>query len=172
MAETPPRRLRVQAAPLLSSGPRVVDAIAYGEDAPDADAATVRAATVADAHGFVTRLPGAYLAAVGDDGATLSGGQRARVALARALRKPARAFLLDEPTAALDAKTEGRVLDGVVAHAKATGATLVLVAHARSAVAKCDFATVLEDGAVVESGPYAALAADPNSRLNAALDAP
>ena len=63
-------------------------------------------------------------------------------------------------------------LDGVVAHAKATGATLVLVAHARSAVAKCDFATVLEDGAVVESGPYAALAADPNSRLNAALDAP
>ena len=78
---------------------------------------------------------------------------------------------MDEPTAALDARTEANVLDGVRAVCDARGATLLLVAHKRSAVARCEFVTVLEGGRAVETGAYAALAADPASRLNACLDA-
>ena len=129
------------------------------------------AAALAEAHAFVSELPGAYLAEVGDGGEALSGGQRARLGVARALkRSTASAFLLDEPTSALDAKTESKVLDNLMGLAKRRGATVVLVAHSRAAVAKCDFVSVLKDGAIVETGAVSALTAKADSHLNAALD--
>ncbi|KAH8066171.1 ATPase [Aureococcus anophagefferens] len=154
---------------LLSSGSRVVDAVTYGS-APVVDANVEAAAEAAVAGGFIRELDGAFLAEIGATGDRLSGGQRSRLSVARA-RGAATFWLLDEPTAALDAKTEAAVLDNVLGLAKARGVTVLLVAHSKAAVAKCDFASVLAGGAVVETGTVAVLAQDPKSKLAAALAA-
>ncbi|EGB04015.1 hypothetical protein AURANDRAFT_67572 [Aureococcus anophagefferens] len=160
-----------QASLLLSSGSRVVDAVTYGGE-PVVDANVEAAAEAAVAGGFIRELDGAFLAEIGATGDRLSGGQRSRLSVARALARDAATFwLLDEPTAALDAKTEAAVLDNVLGLAKARGVTVLLVAHSKAAVAKCDFASVLAGGAVVETGTVAVLAQDPKSKLAAALAA-
>ena len=81
--------------------------IAYAR--PDATQEEVeQAARLAQAHGFIERLPDGYDTVVGDRGLTLSGGQRQRVAIARALVADPRILILDDATSSVDARTEAR----------------------------------------------------------------
>lgn len=113
----------------------------------------------------VRALPGGLDAPVGERGGLLSGGQRQRVALARALLRGGELLILDEATAALDARTERRVVATV--RARLGGAGLLVIAHRFTAVEEADMVHVLEAGRIVErgspaelarrAGPYAAL---------------
>jgi thiol reductant ABC exporter CydD subunit len=113
--------------PYVLPGP-VVDSIRLGD--PDADEAAVRAAAAkADALDLLGR-------AAGEGGAGLSAGERQRVALARMFLRDAPLLLLDEPTAHLDAATEGHVLAALREHAR--GRTVLLVAHRAALLAAAD----------------------------------
>lgn len=121
----------------------------------------VRALQRACADGFVDALPGGAGTAVGP-GATLSGGQAQRIALARAWAKStARVWLLDEATSALDAATRDRVLDAL----RGDPRTMIWITHDPAVMQSCDRVLVLDDGLLVEQGTYAALWADPSSAL-------
>jgi ATP-binding cassette subfamily C protein CydD len=111
------------------------DNLALGN--PAVDDSVLRAALEAvDAAGFVDALPGGWHTELGAGGAGISQGQRQRLALARALSRPAPLVLLDEPTAALDEQTESRVLAGIATALR--GRTVVLVTHRPAPVALAD----------------------------------
>jgi ATP-binding cassette subfamily B protein len=134
----------------------VAENIAYGR--PGATRAeVVAAARAANADEFVRRLPDGYDTVLGERGATLSGAQRQRLAIARALARDAPILVLDEPTSALDAGTEALVM-GTLARLMA-GRTTFVIAHRLSTIRDADRVLVLEDGRVVEDGPPAALLA-------------
>jgi ATP-binding cassette subfamily B protein len=106
---------------------------------------------------FVARLPEEYYTLVGEGGARLSGGQRRRVALARALVRDASIFLLDEPTSGLDARSETLVIEAL--RRVAQNRTLVMVSHRLRLAAIADRVVVLEGGQIVEQGPPTVLLA-------------
>ena len=121
------------------------------------DAEVEQAARLAEAHDFILRKPGGYGFAIGEGGASLSGGERRRIAIARAILKDAPILILDEATSALDGETEGRIkraLDRLRA-----GRTTFVIAHRLSTVADAYRILVLEGGRIVEQGRFAELAA-------------
>jgi ATP-binding cassette subfamily B protein/subfamily B ATP-binding cassette protein MsbA len=128
--------------------------IAYGH--PDAtDEQIRRAAEAANIHTFIQRLPEGYDTLVGERGATLSGGERHRLAIARALLKNAPILILDEPTSALDAETEHEIvqaLSRLVRHR-----TTLIIAHRLSTLRLADRIVVLDKGKIVEQGTQAEL---------------
>jgi ABC-type multidrug transport system fused ATPase/permease subunit len=125
---------------------------------PDASDATVRAAaTVAAADDFIAALPDGYDTLLGERGTKLSTGQRQRLSIARAVLKDAPILILDEPTAALDAETELRVLERLAAWGK--GRLIFLITHRLSTVRRADQIVVVQGGRVVESGSHAELLA-------------
>ncbi|GBG63853.1 hypothetical protein CBR_g39637 [Chara braunii] len=132
--------------------------ILYGK--PDAsDEEIERAAMAANAHSFITALPGGYDTQCGERGVQLSGGQKQRVAIARAIIKDPKILLLDEATSALDAESERVVqeaLDRVM-----VGRTTVVVAHRLSTVRNADMIAVVKGGEVVEKGTHEELLAVP-----------
>jgi ABC-type multidrug transport system fused ATPase/permease subunit len=136
--------------PLLFAG-TIKENIAYGRLDAD-DAALESAARSARAHDFIAKLPDGYLTDVGDRGTKLSLGQQQRIALARAFLKDAPILLLDEPTAALDLRTEADLLDGLARLME--GRTVVIVAHRLSTVRHADAIHVLDHGRIVESGTH------------------
>ena len=129
----------------------VADNIAFGR--PDAtDGQIVRAAELANADEFITRLPNGYDSMIGDRGATLSGGQRQRIGIARALIRDNPILILDEPTAALDAQSEELVIDAL--ERLMEGRTVIAVAHRLSTLRDADKIVVIKDGVVAEKGPH------------------
>jgi ABC-type multidrug transport system fused ATPase/permease subunit len=106
---------------------------------------------------LVERLPDGWETQIGEGGVRLSGGQRRRVALARAILRDASVLLLDEPTSGLDAASEQAVLDALD-HA-AEGRTVLSVSHRLSLAARADRVVVLDGGRVVEQGPPGGLLA-------------
>jgi ABC-type multidrug transport system fused ATPase/permease subunit len=127
----------------------IAENIAYGR--PDAGREEIVAAAVAaNADGFVRRLPQGYDTVVGERGATLAGGEKQRLAIARALLKDAPILILDEPTSALDAETEGLILDAL--DRLVDGRTTFIIAHRLTAIRRADKIVVLEDGRIVEAG--------------------
>ena len=117
-------------------------------DATDHD--VEQAARVANAHGFIEKLPDGYLTPIGENGVFLSGGQRQRLSIARAVLRRAPILLLDEATSALDGQSEALVLDALE---RITGnVTTIVIAHRLSTVIKADSIVELEGGEVLEQG--------------------
>ena len=104
----------------------------------------VAAATQADAHHFIERLPEGYETLVGERGMRLSGGERQRISLARAFLKDAPVLVLDEPTSAVDVATEARILAAM--RRLAAGRTTFLIAHRSSTLEGCDLMVELRGG--------------------------
>jgi ATP-binding cassette, subfamily C, bacterial CydD len=121
-----------------------------------------RAAGVLD---FAGRLPQGLDTPVGEQGVGLSRGEAQRVALARVFLKDAPVFLLDEPTAGLDADTERRVLDAIESFR--VGRTVLTVTHRLADIRRADRILVMEEGRIIEDGPPAGLisAGGPFQRL-------
>jgi len=125
--------------------------IAYGR--PDASIEdTVRAATLANAHEFITELPQGYATMVGDRGLTLSGGQRQRIAIARAIVRNTPILILDEPTAGLDAASEHAVVDALDRLMR--GRTTVVIAHHLGTIRHADVIFVVRDAKIAERGSH------------------
>ncbi|WP_421785739.1 ABC transporter ATP-binding protein [Hyphobacterium sp.] len=125
--------------------------IAFGQMDADRDAIEA-AARAADAHDFISALPGGYDAPVGPRGSQLSGGQRQRIAIARALLADAPVLLLDEATSALDAEAESRVQNALKKLSE--GRTTIVIAHRLATVRDADRIYVMEQGRVAETGRH------------------
>ncbi|HEX7795393.1 MAG TPA: ABC transporter ATP-binding protein [Vicinamibacterales bacterium] len=138
---------------LLFSG-TIWENISYGR--PDAEPEeTIRAAQLANAHDFIMNLPHGYGTVVGERGATLSGGQRRRIAIARAIVRNTPILILDEPTTGLDAVSEHAVVEALEYLMK--GRTSVVIAHHLDTVQRADVIFVVKDAAIVERGTHETL---------------
>ncbi|HHX28987.1 MAG TPA: ABC transporter ATP-binding protein [Firmicutes bacterium] len=118
------------------------------------------AARLAQADGFIQSLPQGYETPVGELGNRISGGEKQRLSLARALLRPAHVFLLDEATSALDYHAERRVIEGIWNANAAQDMTILVIAHRLSSVQHADRILVLESGRPVESGTHSELMAE------------
>jgi ATP-binding cassette subfamily B protein len=129
----------------------VRDNIALGR--PDAtEPEIVAAAKAAYAHDFIMAFPRGYATQVGEHGMQVAGGERQRIAVARALLKDAPVILLDEATASLDSESE-RQVQGAIEHL-CQGRTTIVIAHRLHTVVDAHRIFVIEDGTVVESGRH------------------
>lgn len=117
----------------------------------------VEAAVAANAAEFIEALPDGYDTLIGERGMTLSGGEKQRLAIARAFLKRAPILILDEPTSALDTRTERLLLDALDRLVKAR--TTFIIAHRLSTIRRADRIVVLDHGRVVEQGRHAELLA-------------
>ena len=117
----------------------------------------IAAAKLAGAHDFIGKLPQGYDTLVEERGTNFSGGQRQRLAIARALVGDPRILIFDEATSALDAESE----EIIQANLKrmTLGRTVIIIAHRLSAVRQCDRIVALETGRLVEQGTHAELLA-------------
>lgn len=117
----------------------------------------IAAAKAAHAHDFIMSFENGYDTPVGEHGTQLSGGQRARISIARAFLKNAPILLLDEPTAALDAESEKEVQRALDDLRKSR--TTLLIAHRLQTVMSADKICVVDDGSIVETGSHQELLA-------------
>jgi ATP-binding cassette, subfamily B, bacterial MsbA len=128
--------------------------IAYGKPGAS-DKEIEEAAKRANAHDFISKCPQGYATIIGDRGVKISGGERQRIAIARALLKNAPILILDEATSQLDSTSERIVqeaLDSLV-----TGRTVFVIAHRLSTVRNANRIVVLDKGAIVEQGTHSQL---------------
>ncbi len=139
-----------QGAELFSGTVR--DNIARFGDAVDED--VVAAAQSANVHDMILRLPAGYETVIGAGGATLSGGMRQRIGLARALFGKPRLVVLDEPSANLDSDGEQALLRALH-ELRARRATVILVTHQMGLLKDVDFIGVVVDGQLKSYGPRA-----------------
>ena len=125
--------------------------IRYGRlDATDEDCK--KAAKLANADGFIRRLPNGYDTVLTGDGANLSQGQRQLIAIARAAVADPPALILDEATSSIDTRTEVLVQRGMDALMK--GRTSFVIAHRLSTVRNADCIMVMEQGRIIERGTH------------------
>jgi ATP-binding cassette subfamily B protein len=116
-----------------------------------------RAASLANAHDFIARLPRGYRTLVGERGVKLSGGERQRVALARAFLADAPILILDEATSSLDSESEMLIQEAI--GRLMAGRTAIVIAHRLSTVRALDRILVFDSGQIVEDGDHATLLA-------------
>ena len=132
----------------------IANNIAFGK--PGTSAGDIlRAAEIANAHGFISQLEGGYQTNIGDGGNRLSGGQKQRIAIARAVLKNPDILILDEATSALDTESERLVQDALFKLMK--DRTSLVIAHRLSTIQHCDEICVLQQGSIVERGTHAQL---------------
>ncbi|MCD7881371.1 MAG: ABC transporter ATP-binding protein/permease [Clostridiales bacterium] len=129
----------------------VMDNIRYGRlDATDEEC--IQAAKLANADGFIRRLPDGYETMLTGDGSNLSQGQRQLLAIARAAVADPPVLILDEATSSIDTRTERLVQEGMDALMK--GRTSFVIAHRLSTVRNADCIMVLEQGRIIERGTH------------------
>lgn len=129
----------------------IAENIAYSK--PDASPLEImRAAKIANAHDFITRLPDGYDTRVGERGHRLSGGEKQRVAIARAIIHDPRILILDEATASVDTETERQIQEAISRLIR--GRTTFAIAHRLSTLRGADRLVVLERGRIVEAGTH------------------
>lgn len=125
--------------------------IRYGDlTAPWDD--VVDASRKARLHDSIMRLPGGYDTVVGERGLKLSGGEKQRVSLARAILKRSPILLCDEPTSSLDSHTESEIMSNLKEVGRDT--TCLIIAHRLSTIQDCDIIVVMDGGRVVERGTH------------------
>ena len=130
--------------------------IAYGR--PGATRAEVeRAATLAHLDSFIARLPQGYDTPVGERGLKVSGGEKQRIAIARALLKDPPILILDEATSSLDSRAESAILGALQAATERR--TTLVIAHRLSTITDADTIVVLDQGVIVEQGSHTSLLA-------------
>jgi len=130
--------------------------IIYGmEDVKDEE--VIEASKIANAYNFIMNLPEQFDTTIGDRGVTVSGGERQRIAIARALVRNPEILIFDEATSALDAESEKVVQDAIDSSLK--NKTAVIVAHRLSTIINCDTIYMFEKGKVVEYGSHSELMA-------------
>src|SRR5256884_344769 len=138
----------------------IADNIAYAAPGASCDQ-VVAAARAANAHEFIERLPQAYDTEVGARGMKLSGGQRRRVALARAFLKDSPILILDEPTSSVDAKTEAAIVEAL--ERLKQGRTVIVISHRSTTLAGCSAFLTVDGGRVVAQTTPAPVVAVPAS---------
>lgn len=112
----------------------------------------VEAAKKACCHDFITALPDGYNTVIGEGGSTLSGGEKQRISIARAMLKDAPIILLDEATASVDPENEVHLQQAISALVK--NKTLVVIAHRLSTIRNADQILVVDDGKIVQRGTH------------------
>lgn len=116
------------------------------------DAEIVAAAKKACCHDFIVRLPKGYDTMVGEGGCTLSGGEKQRLSIARAVLKDAQIILLDEATASLDPENEVEVQRAI--NTLIAGRTVIVIAHRLKTIRNADNIVVLDQGRIAEQGTH------------------
>ena len=135
----------------------VMENIRYGRlEASDEDC--IKAAKIANAHDFITRLPDGYNTMLSGDGANLSQGQRQLLSIARAAVADAPVMILDEATSSIDTRTEKLVQQGT--DQLMEGRTVFVIAHRLSTVQNSDAIMVLDHGHIIERGNHNDLIAE------------
>jgi ATP-binding cassette subfamily B protein len=129
----------------------VAENIAYSK--PDASPLDImRAAKIANAHDFIVRMPDGYDTKVGERGHRLSGGEKQRIAIARAIVHDPRILILDEATASVDTETERQIQEAIARLVK--GRTTFAIAHRLSTLREADRLVVLDKGGIAETGTH------------------
>jgi len=141
--------------PFLFSG-TILENISYGRPGACFEE-VVEAAKVANAHHFIVAKPDGYDTEVGERGSRLSGGEKQRIALARAILCDPRILILDEATSAVDAESERLIQEAIGRLTR--DRTIFIIAHRLSTLRSADRLVVLDGGRVVEVGTHEGLAA-------------
>eukprot|EP00126_Sphaerothecum_destruens_P008010 Sdes_comp20057_c0_seq1m12929 len=124
----------------------------------------IRAASMANIHDSILRMPQGYDTNVGERGLKLSGGEKQRISVARALLKDPLIMLCDEATSALDSHTEFHILKSL--KQLCGKKTMIMIAHRLSTIIDADEIYVLENGKIIEKGNHSMLLSLPNSRYS------
>ena len=144
--------------PFLFHG-TIIENIRYG--VPEALLSDViAAARAANAHDFICRLPNGYDTVVGERGHTVSGGERQRVSIARAILHSPRILILDEATSSVDTETEHQIQEAL--NRLIAGRTVIAIAHRLSTLKRATKLLVLKEGRLIEQGTHAQLLKIPN----------
>src|SRR5262249_23401145 len=143
--------------PQLFSG-TIATNIRYGR--PHAsEEEVIAAAKAANAHEFISAFPHGYSTLLGEGGAKTSGGERQRIAVARAFLRDAPILILDEPTSSIDSRTESSILDAL--DRLMQGRTTILIAHRLSTIRSVQEIVVMDHGRIVQDGTHRELADQP-----------
>ncbi|XP_057484958.1 putative multidrug resistance protein [Actinidia eriantha] len=140
----------VSQEPTLFAG-TIQDNISYGKE-NSTEAEIIEAASIANAHEFISCMKDGYDTLCGERGVQLSGGQKQRIALARAILKNPSILLLDEATSALDNRSESLVQEAI--EKVMVGRTCVIVAHRLSTIQKAGSIAVIDNGKIAEEGSH------------------
>jgi len=129
----------------------IAENLSYGDPKASREE-IVKAAKLAHADEFISKLPKGYDTKIGERGVRLSGGEKQRISIARAILKNPSIVILDEPTSALDSITEAKVQKGL--DALIAGRTSIVIAHRLSTVRNADKIIIIEDGKVLSTGTH------------------
>lgn len=124
----------------------------------------IDASKKAHLHDTIMRLPNGYDTIVGERGLKMSGGEKQRVSIARAILKKAPILLCDEPTSSLDSETESEIMNNLKEIGNDADVTCVIIAHRLSTIQDCDEIIVMDGGRVIEQGSHDELMVINNGR--------
>ena len=138
----------VQQEPMMFSD-TIFNNIAYSNPSASVDE-VIHAADIANAHGFIARQPDAYDTMLGERGVGVSGGEKQRISIARAVLKSPSILIFDEATAAVDSETEHLIQEAI--DRLIEGKTTLMIAHRLSTLKRANRIIVVDNGRIIENG--------------------